>query len=296
LRGKLELKRQQIILKLEEEGLIELNKGLIIPSVIQRIAVISSSGAAGYQDFKKQLDNNPYGYTFKIDLFDSAVQGAKVSTDTTEAIDDIVNAKTDYHIVTIIRGGGSKLDLSGYDDYDIAKTIAQSEVPFVIGIGHDIDTTVTDMVACVSLKTPTAVADFIIEKNMMFESRIESCSSSLHRASQATIVEQQQSLSLFKERMSLHTDRIIQEERSTLDLMAHQLNSELELFLQLNKNFLGQASLKIDGVDPTRILNQGYSILKKSGRSIVSSKDLKTNDEVTIVLHDGEVESIITKV
>ncbi len=293
--GKLELKRQEIILKLEEEGLNELNKGLILPTVIQRIAVISSSGAAGYQDFKKQLDNNPYDYTFKVDLYDSAVQGAKVSSDTTQAIDEIIKSKKGYHIVAIIRGGGSKLDLSGYDDYDIAKAVALSEIPFVIGIGHDIDSTVTDMVACVSLKTPTAVADFIIEKNMMYESRIESSSASLIRSAQATVKEQQQSLTLYKERMTLQIDRLLQEERSALDLIGHRINSEVELLLQRNKHVLEQATLKIDGVDPIRILHQGYSIIKKGDRSIITTKDLQKNDEVTIVLQDGTVESIITK-
>ncbi len=294
--GKLELKRQKIILQLEEEGLIELNKGLLIPSVIQRIAVISSSGAAGYQDFKKQLDNNPYGYSFKVDLFDCAVQGVKVSVDTTQAIQEISKSNTNYHIVAIIRGGGSKLDLSGYDDYDISKAIALSEIPFVIGIGHDIDITVTDLVACVSLKTPTAVADYIIEKNMMYESRIESFSTSLTSKARTLVKEKQQTLSLYKDRLALKVDRLIQEEINSLDILGHRLNSDLGLMLQRNKNFLDQSSLRLDSIDPIMILNQGYSIIRKDGKSLSSSEGLKVDDEVTITMHDGQVESIISKV
>lgn len=294
--GKLELKKQEIISQLEEEGLTELNKGLLIPSVVQRIAVISSSGAAGYQDFKEQLSQNQYGYTFKIDLFDSAVQGVNVSSDTTAAIKEILGSKMNYHIVAIIRGGGSKLDLSGYDDYDIAKAVALSDLPFVIGIGHDIDTTVTDMVACVSLKTPTAVADFIIEKNMTYESRIVTSSTSLINSSRTLVKEQHQSLSLYKERLSQQTNSVIQEAMSSLDLIGHQMNSEVTLLLQHHNHHLDQASLKIDAVDPIKILDQGYSIVRKKGRSVFSADNLQKDDEVTIVLHDGEVESIITKV
>ena len=178
--GKLELKRQEIINKLEEGGLMDLNKGLIVPSVIQKIAVISSATAAGYQDFKNQLLNNGYGYTFKIDLYDGAVQGVNVESNTVNSIKEIIASKTNYDIVAVIRGGGSKLDLSGFDNYKIAEAIALSEIPFVIGIGHDIDSTVTDLVACLSLKTPTAVADYVIDRNMSYEARVEQQMASIH--------------------------------------------------------------------------------------------------------------------
>ncbi len=188
------------------------------------------------------------------------------------------------------------MDLSGYDDYDIAKAVALSDLPFVIGIGHDIDTTVTDMVACVSLKTPTAVADFIIEKNMTYESRIVTSSTALINSSRTLVKEQHQSLSLYKERLSQQTNSVIQEAMSSLDLIGHQMNSEVTLLLQHHNHHLDQASLKIDAVDPIKILDQGYSIVRKKGRSVFSADSLQKNDEVTIVLHDGEVESIITKV
>ena len=154
----------------------------------------------------------------------------------------------------------------------------------------------TDLVACVSLKTPTAVADYIIEKNMMYESRIESFSTSLTSKARTLVKEKQQTLSLYKDRLALKVDRLIQEEINSLDILGHRLNSDLGLMLQRNKNFLDQSSLRLDSIDPIMILNQGYSIIRKDGKSLSSSEGLKVDDEVTITMHDGQVESIISKV
>lgn len=292
--GQLELKRQEIINRLEEEGLMDLNKGLLIPSVVQKIAIISSSGAAGYQDFKKQLDNNSYGYTFKVDLYDSAVQGAKVAQDTTQAIADISAKKIKYDIVAIIRGGGSKLDLSGYDDYEISKSIALSEIPFVIGIGHDIDTTVTDMVACLSLKTPTAVADYIIEHNMEYEGRLESAIARIYHLSNQALVQQQNSLSSGLEILSHKVQVILQDQRGQLELIHQNLSHQIDTLLTNNNHTLHQALLKIDAVDPVRILANGYGLIEKEGTYINSVKKLKKNDHISITLRDGKRSGLIT--
>ena len=221
--GQLEMKRQEIINRLEEEGMMELNKSLLLPTVIQKIAVISSKGAAGYQDFKNQLTQNNYGYTFKVDLFDSAVQGLKVEQDTVGAIEQIVGSKTAYDVVCIIRGGGSKLDLAGYDNYAIASSIALSEIPFLIGIGHDVDSTVTDLVACLSLKTPTAVADFIVERNMQFEAGIEQILTGIQRGAANQLRQHQIELSSLLDRIGLVVEHSISEAQQNLTFRHEEL-------------------------------------------------------------------------
>jgi len=291
--GKLELKRQQIINRLEEEGLMELNKSLLVPTVIQRIAVISSANAAGYQDFKNQLINNGYDYGFKIDLYDGAVQGAKGEQDTKQAIEDICSKKEYYDIVAIIRGGGSKLDLSGYDNYEIAKDIALSEIPFIIGIGHDIDSTVADLVSCLSLKTPTAVADYIIDRNMTFEARIEQSMGQLQRAAHHTLRQHELSLKSLSEKMRIGIQYLLNEELGQLQLLQSHLSSGVKARLTDAFHQLEKMGLSLDVRDPSNIMSQGYSYVTRQGQAIRSVKKLKKNDEVEIHLIDGSTHSKI---
>lgn len=160
--GEMALKRQMIIKRLEEEGVLMMNKELEFPFVPQRIAVISSSSAAGYTDFTRHLKENPYGYVFYTALFEAIMQGTETEQSVINALERIsVNAGM-FDVVAIIRGGGSQSDLSWFDNYNIAYYVTQFPLPVITGIGHEKDLSVTDLVAFRSLKTPTAVADFLI--------------------------------------------------------------------------------------------------------------------------------------
>lgn len=287
--GKLELSRQKVINKLENEGLVELNKSLLIPSTIQRIAVISSEGAAGYQDFVQQLVNNEYGYTYKLDLYNCAVQGAKVEGDTCEAIADIFNNKEQYDIAIIIRGGGSKLDLSGYDSYEIAKAIALSDIPFVIGIGHDIDSTVTDMVSCLSLKTPTAVADYIIDRNLTFESRLEHSLTMVTESVQGILKTEEIQINTFSERLNFSVSQVIQNETYDLEKNTEKLEVLVDRLIEGAQHDLDKMELIINSVDPEEIMSKGYAYLLKNNKLISSKKDVSKDDLVSIHLKDGSV-------
>lgn len=291
--GKLELKRQEIINKLEDGGLMDLNKGLIVPSVIQKIAVISSATAAGYQDFKNQLLNNGYGYTFKIDLYDGAVQGINVESNTVGSIKEILASKTNYDVVAVIRGGGSKLDLSGFDNYNIAEAIALSEIPFVIGIGHDIDSTVTDLVACLSLKTPTAVADYVIDRNMSYEARVEQQMAAIHRAATNMVRNNELTLNGLKEQIRQSAQYKISESLSSLELGQEQLRSYTNRLLSNESHQLEKLNLMIDAKDPIKIMTQGYSYIMKGNKVVQSTKKLKAGDKISVHLRDGQVDSTV---
>jgi exodeoxyribonuclease VII large subunit len=160
--GEMALKRQMIIKKLEEEGVFSMNKEIPFPIVPQRIAIISSGKAAGYSDFMNHLAENSYGYVFYAALFESAMQGTETEKSIISALDRIADHLTQFDIVAIIRGGGSQSDLSWFDNYNIAFHVTQFPLPVITGIGHEKDLSVTDMVAYQSLKTPTAVADYLI--------------------------------------------------------------------------------------------------------------------------------------
>jgi exodeoxyribonuclease VII large subunit len=161
--GEMALKRQQTINRLEHEGVFSMNKDLDFPIVPQRIAIISSKNAAGYSDFVNQLTGNSFGYVFYTELIETIMQGTETEQGVINALDKIAENSHLFDLVIIIRGGGSQSDLSWFDSYNIAYHVTQFPLPVVTGIGHDKDMSVTDMVANRSLKTPTAVADFLIE-------------------------------------------------------------------------------------------------------------------------------------
>lgn len=171
--GDMEVRRRQIIAQLEDEGVLEMNKELPLPEVIQRIAIVSSPTAAGYEDFVKQLENNTDEVKYYHKLFPAVMQGEKTEQSVVEALELIFNYEHLFDIVIIIRGGGAAADLISFDSYMLALNVAQFPLPVFTGIGHERDFTVTDLVAHTHMKTPTAVAEFIIEHNSEFIERID---------------------------------------------------------------------------------------------------------------------------
>ena len=171
--GDVEKRRKEIIARLENAGITEMNKTLDLPLVIRKIAVISSDTAAGFGDFVAQMESNSYHYAFQIQLFRAAMQGEDTENTVITALESIYEAGSEFDLVVIIRGGGAKTDLSWFDNYEIASHVAQFPIPVFSGIGHERDASVTDMVAHTHLKTPTAVAEAIISHNRGFEESLD---------------------------------------------------------------------------------------------------------------------------
>ncbi|NBC81832.1 MAG: exodeoxyribonuclease VII large subunit [Bacteroidetes bacterium] len=162
--GDLARQKQDILNRLMEEGVMEMNKQLLLPLLPKKIAVISSEQAAGYQDFVNQLDNNIYGYTFYHQLFPAVMQGKETEETIIHALESVYNNDSFFDVVVIIRGGGAQADLNSFNTYWLAYHIAQFPIPVLTGIGHEKDDTIVDMVAHTRLKTPTAVAGFLIDR------------------------------------------------------------------------------------------------------------------------------------
>lgn len=171
--GDLALKKAEIIKRLKEEGVFDINHEQPLPLVPQRIAVISSETAAGYSDFVIHLTDNPFQYTFFIKLFPAYMQGEKAEESLIAALEFINQEIDKYDVVAIIRGGGSQVDLSCFDSYWLSLHVAQYPIPIITGIGHEQDDSIVDMVAHKRLKTPTAVADFLIECLNNFENQLD---------------------------------------------------------------------------------------------------------------------------
>ena len=170
--GDLALQRKEIIERLQREGVFDMNKELMLPLVPQKIAVISSKTAAGYQDFMNQLETNPRGVRFYTHLFEAYMQGNEAVPSIILALEQIFQYEDFFDAVAIIRGGGATADLSCFDNYELAFNITQFPLPVVTGIGHEKDDTIADMVAHTRMKTPTAVAEFFINGTELFYDRL----------------------------------------------------------------------------------------------------------------------------
>jgi exodeoxyribonuclease VII large subunit len=214
--GDIERKRQEIITRLEKEGVFNMNKDLTLSPVPQKIAIISSETAAGYEDFINQLDNNPFGYMFYHRLFPGIMQGEHAESSIIQAFERIFTYSDFFDAVVIIRGGGSKSDLATFDNYNIAYYITQFPVPVLTGIGHEQDETIADMVAHTRLKTPTAAAEFLINRVSEFEQILIQSKIKLERLSEALLSHYQKSLNSIQQRiigiisirMQYHSDRL----------------------------------------------------------------------------------------
>ena len=285
--GQAEMARQRIIERLKKERLLELNGQRNMSPVLQSIAVISSETAAGYADFMAQLENNIYGYEIHAELFQVAVQGRNVESDVVEAFSEIQANGKHYDAVTIVRGGGSKLDLAGFDNYNIGHAIAMSRLPVIIGIGHEIDSTVTDLVAQVSLKTPTAVAGYIIDRNMKYENDILGLGFEIQENCLETVRERRAEVEHIDYMIKQSALNRLHTEKYDINQMFNSLKVSAKNIIQHNRQYLDNTESLIGIVDPIKTLKRGFSIIKQDGVVIGSVKDLDTKKEIEIVMKDG---------
>ena len=291
--GKMALSRAKIIDRLREENLIDKNALLDLPPVFQKIAIISSSSAAGLQDFLKHIGDNPYNYTFEIHLFESRMQGQKVSSELSRQLENIQNSKHKFDIVCIVRGGGSKLDLSGFDDYDIGKMIASMSIPVVTGIGHDIDETVTDLVAFEAFKTPTAVADFFIEHNLMFESKILNTFEKIQYNILNKFKQEETNLSQHFNQIIQLASRKIANQNAVLALQNQKLRYRILDRLNSDNKLIDIVSSKVELLNPANLLKRGYSVAISHGKRIKSINQIKISESMETILQDGKIISTV---
>lgn len=160
--GKMALQKANDIRKLKQEGYLDANKSYVLPVVIQTVAVIASTTSAGLDDFVNTIETNQYGFVLKYCLYQATMQGESAVRKISQQFEKIQQSGNKYDAVVLIRGGGGKDDLSCFDSYELGKSIGLCKYPVLTGIGHSRDMSITDMAACLTLRTPTDVADKIL--------------------------------------------------------------------------------------------------------------------------------------
>ena len=273
--GVKELEKQKTIERLTKEGIMDLQKELALPALPYKLAVISAEDAAGYRDFMRHIAENPYGFTLATDLFPALMQGADCPGSIIVAMDAVLDSGQEYDAVLIMRGGGSKLDLACFDDYDLAAAIAQYPLPVLTAIGHDQDYHVCDMVAHQFVKTPTALADFILEMYENEEARVSSYVTRIRLA---------------------FSNRILQMEAS-VDRMQNRIRSGYAMKLSLLESALQVLQTRINAADPRKIMERGYALaVDAQGVVLKGASGVNVGDTVSVMFADGTLEANVTNI
>jgi exodeoxyribonuclease VII large subunit len=297
-------KKQEVLARLAEEGVLEMNKSLSLPVVPQRIAVISSPTAAGLGDFMDQLENNRYGYQFDVKLFKALMQGDRAAESITRAMVEVYEQQESgaqlFDLLVIIRGGGAQVDLDCFDGYDLAAHIAQFPLPVVTGIGHERDETVADMVAHTRMKTPTAVAEFLISGIYDFEEKLLGYWQRISQVGKHTVSSHTYEMDSLVQRLKFGVFRQIQSEKDRLQQLhqrlryssKRQLKDAGEIITQLQRRLKAE-SLKLlrrhnerllqlekftRATDPEQILKKGFSYTQVNGKALQRNTRLKAGD------------------
>lgn len=273
--GAKELERQRTIERLQKEGLMDLQKELALPRLPYDIAVISAEDAAGYRDFMRHTGENQYGFRFSFELYPALMQGADCPASVIAALDAVLDSGRDYDAVLILRGGGSKLDLSCFDDYEMAAVIAQYPLPVLTAIGHDQDFHVCDMVAHEYVKTPTALADLLLE---IYE-------------------DEDAALTAFQTRIRLAFVNRLSLMESAVDRLEARIKGAFVVKVSQMEAALSLIEARINAADPRKILERGYAlavdadgvVLKGTGRS-------RKGDKVSVMFSDGVLDCLVENI
>lgn len=288
--GQMELARKKILERLRNEGVLELNKEKTIPTVIQKIAVISAETAAGYIDFKEHLNNNAFGYAYKISLFQAALQGQNTEKEVVNALREISEIKEKFDVVVIIRGGGSKLDLAAFDNYNIGIEIAKFPLPILTGIGHEIDNTIADMVAFESLKTPTAVANFIIDRSQLFETSIDILYENIFSQIKEKIRHENEKLNYVYTLITQQPKTMIETHKLNINYLYTSMLQLKNNVIQQHRQRLGAFHQMIEISKPENILKRGFVMVKSGDQFLTSKADVGAIENAEIQFHDGKSE------
>ncbi len=285
--GDMARQRQEIVNRLKEAGVFDLNRELPFPELPQRVAVISSATAAGYGDFMNQLHSS--GYVFYTHLFQATMQGDKTAQSVISALDRVNEHFDDFDVVVIIRGGGATSDMAGFESYELAECVCNFPLPVVTGIGHQRDICVLDLVANQPVKTPTAVAELLVSAfDVKMDELARLCgelrlltTKLLSPAAISPLVSELKRVALAK----------TAQERTELRSIVERLRSESVRLVSDKKHELDLTEQLLKFASPLEIMKRGFAMVSKGGKRVRSAKSLKSGDRISLQMIDGSVEA-----
>ena len=286
--GEMAARRLQIIRQLEADGVVDMNKQLQLPKPVQRLAIISSPTAAGYGDFLDQLKNDPSHFAFYTRLFPAVMQGDQAEASIVSALESIYEHVDLFDVVVIIRGGGATTDLACFDSYDLALNCAQFPLPVIAGIGHQRDYTILDMVAHTSVKTPTAVAEFLIANLQEAENHVLDIFSDIRYLIKNNTETEYRKVDQIKMRIKQTLRSWVVQKTHRLERQKSRLQSTVRMQMLRQNNKLLLLEKNIEAHSPVFLLRHGYTITTLNGKRITSANQVKQGDKIRTFVHDGD--------
>ncbi len=280
--GKLELERQQTLLKLVAENpetiefidgeFITKNKKLIAPAVLQRIALITAPNSDGLRDIKHELENNPYGYKFHITEFLTQIQGNNADQLIIQKFNEVAKKKKDFDAVVIVRGGGSQTDFAAFDGYEMGKTIAEFDLPIIAGIGHERNVSIADLMCYASVKTPTKAAGYLIEHNANFEAGLLELQSRITEKVSTELENKNEKLTQLSDDFNFYVQNILDKQ-----------NHQLEKF-----------EIALKHLNPENVLKRGFAIVMKENKIITNPDLINKGDTINVFLKNNTLAATVT--
>ena len=315
--GEQALERKKAIEKLQKGGYMDMQQELALPDIPRKLAVITSKTAAGYQDFRNHLLNNPEGYAFQLDLYEAFMQGEQAPASIMEALEEA--AGKDYDAILILRGGGSELDLQCFDDYDLAVAIANCPVPVVTAIGHDKDVHIADLVAHQSVKTPTALADLFLDAleaqdgiidrlqgriaaglavlAANGELRVQGAEAAIRQAIQRRIGALEMALQRSVSRISRGLLQKYSGLQRLQDASAHRVKFAAQARYSAEVSRLALKEARISATDPRNILGLGYVLVTGKDHQVLKTVDkVAVGDRIGVRFQDGSLTAKVDEV
>lgn len=283
--GDLERQRQQTIAQLQQDGVWEMNREVAMPVVVQRVAIVSSANAAGYQDFCKELAKSPY--RFETHLFDAFMQGEAAEQSIIDALCRVADRLEEFDAVVIIRGGGSRSDLNCFNAYRLCSYVAQFPLPVITGIGHDKDTSVADMVAHTALKTPTAVAGWLVERMSGIEGWLDNAALQLHDGVLRLTRAQQLRLEEMAGDLRHLPVGLIRQRRLELEGRSEAFRQAVGTFIRQEQQRIVTSAELIESRSPKRILRMGFAVVRGQGRAVRSIAEVTAGQRMEVEVADG---------
>lgn len=291
--GEVERQRQLTIEQLKRDGVWDMNRQLTMPPVVQRVAVVSSANAAGYQDFCNEL--SAYAYRVSVRLFDAQMQGAMAEESIVAALERIAESDEEFDAVVIIRGGGSASDLNCFNGYRLSSHVAQFPLPVITGIGHDKDVSVCDMVAHTQLKTPTAVAAWIIDKMAQAEAALDKAALQLRDSALAATRRHQILLERVMAEVLRSANESLTRRTAQLAAIEERLPLVAEAFIARHKARIDSVAALVESNSPRRIMQLGFSVVRSEGHAVTSAASLADGARLDIEMADGVLTATVDK-
>ena len=292
--GEAERRKQATIAELKARGAFDWNRGLSLPRLVQRVALVGSPGTSGFRDFGMHLLRNEWGVGFDVEVFPATVQGKEAPATLIAAIKRAQEWQPDT--VVVVRGGGSALDLDAFNDLELCLAIAQCPLPVLTGIGHETDLSVADLVAHRDFKTPTAVADFLVDRMVTERSRLAEWSLAMGQRVQQRLTWERERFAQDMQTLRLQPRQMLAAEALRLSHAREQVSSWAKQALEKHVQRMAHLASTVDALNPDKTLQRGFAVARKDGKAVRDAADLALGDMLSLRFHKGHADVTVTRV